>query len=488
MNDTALKRIMESPQLPTLPAVAVRVLELTSRRDVELGEIAKAVEHDPAIATRVLKTVNSSFYGLTRRVGSIRQALAYLGLETVKGLVLGFSLARTFKGDEEVIFDFEEYWRRSIFAASAARSLASIVRIGDPDETFLAALIQDVGMIALWKHYDDRYLQVYDLAAGSHDRLAGFEQRHFEVDHAQIGAAMLEGWKFPSHIVDVVLMHHLGTEVAAQDEDMRRIVLLGNLVAESLGPDADRSQKALQQYEELASTWFDLRRGTAFAALSSITEHARELGRMFDIEASGCPDVDSILEEADRLRRANRIATPTTEIDENIDGLTGLPDRNAFQKDLLDVFESEGEASILLVGIDGMREMNRAGGPGTGDAALVKVAEAVIRTCREAVGESATVFRFVGAELAVVMRGESASRVQMLSERIRATIRLAPLADERLGLTKLGASQGIARRLAATDTPDELLRAAMMATSEARRNGGDSIFVWGEGEAAAIAA
>ncbi len=61
MNDTALKRIMESPQLPTLPAVAVRVLELTSRRDVELGEVAKAVEHDPAIATRVLKTVNSSF-------------------------------------------------------------------------------------------------------------------------------------------------------------------------------------------------------------------------------------------------------------------------------------------------------------------------------------------------------------------------------------------------------------------------------------------
>ncbi|MCP4796439.1 MAG: hypothetical protein GY885_09815 [Phycisphaeraceae bacterium] len=78
--------------------------------------------------------------------------------------------------------------------------------------------------------------------------------------------------------------------------------------------------------------------------------------------------------------------------------------------------------------------------------------------------------------------------MQMLAERIRATIRLAPLADDRIGLTKLGASQGIARRMAATDTPDELLRAAMMATSEARRNGGDAIFAWGEGEAAAIAA
>ena len=363
----------------------------------------------------------------------------------MKGLVLGFSLARAFKGDEEVRLRL-----RGLLAAEhllgerGARSLASIVRIGDPDETFLAALIQDVGMIALWKYYDDRYLQVYDLAAGSHDRLAGFEQRHFEVDHAQIGAAMLEGWKFPSHIVDVVLMHHLGTEVAAQDEDMRRIVLLANLVAETLGPDADRAQKALQEYEELASTWFDLRRGTAFAALSSITEHARELGRMFDIESSGRPDVDSILEEADRLRRANRVATPTTDLPENIDGLTGLPDRTAFQKDLLDVFESEVDASILLVGIDGMRELNRAGGPGTGDAALTKVAEAVIRTCREAVGESATVFRFVGAELAVVtaVGTVSARQVGMLAERLRASIRLAPLADERLGLTQAGRVAG----------------------------------------------
>ena len=138
MNDAALARIMNSPQMPTLPAVAVQVLELTSRRDVELAEIARVVEHDPAIATRVLKTVNSSFYGLTRRVGSIRQALAYLGMETVKGLVLGFSLARTFKGDDDVVFDFNDYWRRSILAASAARATsrrATICRVNSASLT-----------------------------------------------------------------------------------------------------------------------------------------------------------------------------------------------------------------------------------------------------------------------------------------------------------------------------------------------------------------
>jgi two-component system cell cycle response regulator len=491
MNNTALTRIMESPQLPTLPAVAVRVLELTSRRDVELSEIAKAVEHDPAIATRVLKTVNSSFYGLTQRVGSIRQALAYLGLETVKGLVLGFSLARAFKGEEEVLFDFEDYWRRSIYSASAARALASIVKCGDADEAFLAALVQDVGMIALWNHYGDRYIQVLDLADGDHPKLSGLEHRHFDIDHAEIGAAMLDGWKFPTHIVDVVLLHHQGPEFAAQDEDMRRIVLLANMVAESLGPDPERSQQALQNYEECAATWFDLRRGTAFAVLKSITQHADELGRMFDLKRSSNPDVDVILEEADRLRRENRVLAPSPEFAENMDQLTGLPDRNAFQQRLLSVFETDAPTAILLVGIDGMREINREGGPGSGDAALAKVSEAVLRTCREAVGTQANVFRFVGAELAVVLLGDNVARAGILAERLRASIRLAPLADDRLGLLKLGASLGIATRLEGTrnlGTPDELLRAAMMAISEARRNGGDSIFEWGDGEPVALAA
>ena len=108
------------------------------------------------------------------------------------------------------------------------------MKCGDADEAFLAALIQDVGMIALWKHYGDRFIQVQDLADASHQALPELERRHFDVDHAEIGAAMLEGWKFPTHIVDVVRLHHRGPEAPAQDEDMRRIVLLAAMVAESL--------------------------------------------------------------------------------------------------------------------------------------------------------------------------------------------------------------------------------------------------------------
>ncbi len=490
MNDAALARIMNSPQMPTLPAVAVQVLELTSRRDVELAEIARVVEHDPAIATRVLKTVNSSFYGLTRRVGSIRQALAYLGMETVKGLVLGFSLARTFRSDEDVVFDFNEYWRRSILAASAARAIAGIVRKGDPDEAFVAALVRDIGMIALWRYFDDRYLQLLDLAAGDHAKLPALERRHFEVDHAEIGAAMVEGWKFPSQIVDVVLLHQHGTEVAAQDEDMRRIVLLAGEVAESLAGDPAHAQAALRRYETHAAEWFELRRGTAMAALKSITEHAQELGRLFELETGDSPDVDALLEEADRLRRSIRVTMPEGEEAPDRDPITGLPDRSVFQRDLLETFDSESSLAIVLVGVDGMREINREGGPGSGDAALARASEAVVRATRDACGEQAVVHRFVGAELAVLVRGEGVARASALAERLRAAVRLSPFSDDALGLRSLGVSVGVATRSNSSGpaSPDELLRAAMMALSEARRTGGDAIVAWQDGEPVSIAA
>ena len=111
MNYAALEKVFACPNLPTLPAVAMKVLELTNKPDVQLKEVAAVIEHDQAIATKVLRTINSSFYGLSRRCVSIQQALALLGLQTVKALVLGFSLAKSLDGGggKDVSFDFMTY-------------------------------------------------------------------------------------------------------------------------------------------------------------------------------------------------------------------------------------------------------------------------------------------------------------------------------------------------------------------------------------------
>ena len=486
MKDAALERIMNSPDLPTLPAVAVRMLELTTRSDVELSEIAKVIEHDPAIATRVLKTVNSSFYGLTRRVASIRQALAYLGMETVKGLVLGFSLARVIRGSrDEITFDFIDYWRRSIFAAAAARRIAIATRSVDPDEAFITALVQDIGMVALWRYYGDRYLQVMDMTEGNHRRLPALERKYFNCDHGVIGSLMLEGWKFPDAVADTVQLHAASDDDVAANEDLRRTIRLASIVSESLCRDATSAQAPLRAYEERAAMWFDLRRGTALGLLQSISDHASELSRMFDLNCNQSADVDGLLEEADRIRRDQNLDAADGGSEEDGDIMSRLPDRSSMEVRLQSICDGAKDVALILVGVDSVRELNRDAGVDAGDLAVSRAAESIVRACREAAGESATVHRFVGAEMMVVLEGPIAERAETLAERIRAAVRLSPLTDESVGMRPLTASIGVSSCRGGSPipaTPDELTRATMVALSAARRGGGDQVALFGESE------
>ena len=105
MQNAAIERVIAAPNLPTLPAVALRVLELLACRDVSVREIASVIEHYPALASKVLRMVNSSFFGLARPCGSVQQALVYIGLHSLKSLVLSFTLARSIdQHDDEVGF------------------------------------------------------------------------------------------------------------------------------------------------------------------------------------------------------------------------------------------------------------------------------------------------------------------------------------------------------------------------------------------------
>ena len=126
MNEQLQNRIRQSPNLPSLPAIAMQVLDLAQKADVDIAEIARIISRDPALSSKILRTVNSSFYARSQHVSTISHALVILGLQSVKTLVLGFSLVTSLsktKGGSG--FKYIDYWKRSIFAATAARTIAS---------------------------------------------------------------------------------------------------------------------------------------------------------------------------------------------------------------------------------------------------------------------------------------------------------------------------------------------------------------------------
>ena len=123
-NEQLIERIKACPNLPSMPTIAMQVLELAQKADVDIAEIARIICKDPAMSSKILRTVNSSFYGRSQHVSTISHALVILGLQSVKTLVLGFSLVTTLAKEKSKGFKHITYWRRSIFAAIARAAVA----------------------------------------------------------------------------------------------------------------------------------------------------------------------------------------------------------------------------------------------------------------------------------------------------------------------------------------------------------------------------
>src|SRR3954452_14421116 len=116
------EQILACDTLPTLPSAAVRLLEVLRNDQVDVGDISKIISRDPALSAKILRTVNSPMYGVTHRVSTLSQAVVLLGLQSVKTLALGFSLTLNLRNEGG--FKHLDYWRRSMYAATAARVIA----------------------------------------------------------------------------------------------------------------------------------------------------------------------------------------------------------------------------------------------------------------------------------------------------------------------------------------------------------------------------
>jgi len=485
MQNAAIERVLAAPNLPTLPAVALRVLELIGCRDVSVREIASVIEHDPALASKVLRTVNSSFFGLARPCGSVQQALVYIGLHSLKSLVLSFTLARAIdQHDDEVGFDFLDYWRRSIYSAAAAREIAYRHRRCDPDEAFFCALIRDVGMIALWRAFGDRYLQVIDLAKGDHGRLAAIEQRTLDVEHAEVGAEMVSRWRLPEAFSQVIRCHHRVTEATGETMPLARTIGLAASAAAVLAPKSAPSD--LERFRAECKEWFEIKESAATDLLSDIVKMARELSETFDLETGAVPDIDVILAEADRMRRDQQL----NDVTETVSGtsasgdalldLNAMPESHIFGEDLAQHFQRARDSrrspiGVMLVGVDRARAIQQSYGMSGVEAAL----RHTLSKLRLMLPRTASAYRFVGAELVVLFPETESDEIVRVAEFTRravveAGVEFSGATGGNFPITvSIGVASyesvpvgGVGNGIA---TPDQLVSAAMLALATGRR-------------------
>jgi putative nucleotidyltransferase with HDIG domain len=203
MDLIALKNRIETIQtLATIPGVAKRLLEIVGKPAVSLGEISDFISHDPVLAAKVLKMVNSPVYGFPGRISSVNQAVLLLGLNVVRGLLVGVTV---FDLMEQAMIGLREH---SLGCAILSRIIARKKGLKDPEEAFIFGLLHDIGKVVLVLHFPAEYEKAMDLARQKNVTVYEVEADFFSTTHATVGAWIAEQWSFPRSLIDVIGCHH----------------------------------------------------------------------------------------------------------------------------------------------------------------------------------------------------------------------------------------------------------------------------------------
>jgi len=229
--EVELDRILAGYELPSFPTTAMTVLAKLRDPDVPLEEIAADLELDPGLHVRVLRTVNSVAFGLTRKVSNVTHAVTLLGRNRLEALVLGVAAKGTI--DRCLVpgwFDMKGFWLSAARRASVARSVAMRYRPNAQSEAFTGGLLQDMAVPILAATRGNVYQKIYRKWQQTPETtLAGLELEHFGTCHAEIGAVLAQRWDFPEELVSAIEGHHSkqaenpGIRVASWIADRREV-------------------------------------------------------------------------------------------------------------------------------------------------------------------------------------------------------------------------------------------------------------------------
>lgn len=220
--------IYQIDDLPSLPSLAVRVIEVLEDPNTSATELAKIISADQGITLRILRMANSAYYGFTRQIGTVNLAIVVLGFDAVKSLALSLSIKDTIKkwGDD-LTFNFKEYWIHSLYTAVGARTLAKSVGYKVPGEAFVAGLIHDMGKLIIAKYFRDKYDQINQILEDEDQPGYVIEEKVLGVDHGLIGGLLSEKWQLPDSITDSVIHHHSPSHTSI-DAHLTSIINLAN--------------------------------------------------------------------------------------------------------------------------------------------------------------------------------------------------------------------------------------------------------------------
>lgn len=483
--------LLHCRNLPSPPAVALRIIELAQDPELDLGAAAAAIGMDPALSARLLRVANSPLYASRRPVETLAQAMTMLGLNATLSLALGFSLAHELRATDGAAAEQERIWKHSVLAALAARLLGAHAGLERLEDLMLAGLLQDIGALALLHARPGDWLSLRD-RAGVPVPLER-EREVFGGDHAGAGAWLARRWQLPAYLCEAIAASE-GTPGPA--DPFQACVIASGAVATLWLAESDDDGTLRSAAEARIQSGGVGGPGTLDGLLAQMASAAAGFGALFDMRIVQPAHLQAIIDQARELlvlrnlREIQQAARTRREVDaseERVrrlteqsrrDPLTGVYNRLQLDEVLGREFAAAVAAgqplSLAFVDLDDFKRINDRHGHLVGDQVLRQFAQSLERMLRS----SDLVARYGGEEFLVVLGQSNEAAAARVLQRILEETARTPMAVVDGHPLYVTFSAGLATH----DGPDSpfadaqgLLQAADHALYEAKRRGRNQV-------------
>jgi HD-like signal output (HDOD) protein len=195
-------------EIASLPVIYTRINDVTNDPRKSMADISKVISEDSGLSARLLRIVNSAFYNFPSRVETISRAVTIVGTQQLRALALATSVLNLFKGVPATLVNMESFWKHSITCGLAARAIAAYRREPNTEFFFTAGVMHDIGRLIMFTRIPEESKAAMVLAKEKSELLYIAEREVIGFDHAAVGRALVQLWKLPSSLEEVVAFHN----------------------------------------------------------------------------------------------------------------------------------------------------------------------------------------------------------------------------------------------------------------------------------------
>lgn len=238
MSENRESIVRKLDKIPQFSAAVTKVLQLSNDSDTSAKDIVRAISLDPELTAKVLGLVNSSYFGISRKIISLQHAAVLLGIGNIKNIALSTSVLSKleFKGNFKWFSD-SEFWEHNLACAVGCKILAGKIGIPkkDIEGFFIAGLLHDIGKVVFLKYFAEDYSVIENPDYLPEKKKTDLESEEFGINHAELGSMMADKWHLPAELSEVIRQHHSPLFDGGEHDQMKAAVFISDIYCNKMG-------------------------------------------------------------------------------------------------------------------------------------------------------------------------------------------------------------------------------------------------------------